>query len=179
MLSVFQFCFVVSVRLEPPVAVTRAAYFLGRQDLFAHFPAQNICNQATARPIPLHPYSGNTPLGRPHRRHYITAASNFLSAQKWSASKRNSDIRYGHLFFCFCLFVCFKLYVSHSHMYPCTQFLTFRTALCLHRHKKLQFKLADTEVKLAVCRCTSCLFWLCFYSPAALFWHTRDSLLQT
>lgn len=118
MLSVFQFCFVVSVRLEPPVAVTRAAYFLGRQDLFAHFPAQNICNQATARPIPLHPYSGNTPLGRPHRRHYITAASNFLSAQKWSASKRNSDIRF--IYICSFVFVCLFVLSFMSHLLICT-----------------------------------------------------------
>ncbi|KAL7878363.1 hypothetical protein AOLI_G00093370 [Acnodon oligacanthus] len=46
------FLFVVSVQIKPPAAITRVAHFLGRRDVFAHFPAQNICNQATARPIP-------------------------------------------------------------------------------------------------------------------------------
>ncbi|KAL6478642.1 hypothetical protein MHYP_G00120750 [Metynnis hypsauchen] len=39
-------------QLKPPAAVTRVAHFLRRRDMFAHFPAQNICNQATTRPIP-------------------------------------------------------------------------------------------------------------------------------
>lgn len=63
---------VVSVQLKTPAAVTRVAYFLGRRDMFAHFPAQNICNQATARPVPPQVCVVDAPLGFLHQHRYRT-----------------------------------------------------------------------------------------------------------
>ncbi|KAL7870811.1 hypothetical protein SRHO_G00083080 [Serrasalmus rhombeus] len=60
------------VQLKPPAAFTRVAHFLGRRDKFAHFPAQNICNQATTRPIP--PQSRSALLTR--QRHQAVAQVN-------------------------------------------------------------------------------------------------------
>lgn len=57
------------------------------------------------------------------------------------------------------------LYVNHKEV---IDFFFCQCCVCTDTQSCTESNHAVIEAKLAICCCTSCLFWLCFYIPATL-----------